>query len=114
MRKGRLSKRNKRKISKRTRRRMLSRKRGGSFFTKLFGTTTPENKNVNKVNEANEGVDNRDIVALRKEVDSLKTMITNTNDLKLVLDRVDNLKTLLNKIESVNTSLERVKTTICN
>lgn len=92
---------------------MLSRKKGGSFFNNLFGNKAGELHNK-RVSEDKEKLDNRDIVELRKEVDSLKKMITNTNDLKLVLDRVDNLKTLLNKIESVNTSLERVKSTICN
>jgi hypothetical protein len=94
----------KRRISKRTRRRMLSRKKGGAFFSNMFGNS-PKPENLPPRD---------DITALRKEVNSLKSMITNTNDLKLVLDRTDNLKTLLNKIESVNTSLNRVKSTICD
>ena len=106
--------RSRRRISKRTRRRMLSRKKGGYFLNNLFGNKTNELHNKSSLPKKDEEVDNRDITELRKEVSSLKKMITNTNDLKLVLDRVDNLKTLLNKIESVNTSLERVKSTICN
>ena len=78
------SKRNRRKISKRTRRRMMSRKKGGSFITRLFGVSQPEVKPK----------PSDDLLALRREVESLKAMITNTNDLKLVLDRVENLKTL--------------------
>ena len=94
---------------------MNSRKKGGSFFG-LFGKSnekTPATVHNTQFN-APEIPDTRDIQQLRKEVDSLKSMITNVNDLKLVLDRVDNLKTLLNKIESVNTSIERVKSNICD
>lgn len=107
----RLSKRTRNRILKRNKKRTLSRKRGGSFFG-LFGES-PEPKIQSNLNNL-EPTDSRDIQDLRKEVDSLKSKITNVNDLKLVLDRVDNLKTLLNKIESVNTSIERVKSNICD
>lgn len=100
---------------------MLSRKKGGFGLLNLFGKKSTQsdvsdvsNKELNTVTSIGKTNVANDIDELKKEINSLKSMITNVNDLKLVLDRVDNLKTLLNKVESVNTLLERVKSTICD